>query len=266
MMSLAKAVGAWRNANKVAASRVRRLGMAMGLADVSPKIWRGMTARVVLALGLALPVPALADATPVAVELVLALDASASMDRAEFDLQVKGLAAAFRDPGVLEALKNLGQAGAAVAVTQWGSADEAKVIIPFTRLSSARDAKAFGFRISRARRAFMASDTSIAMAISHGTQLLDENSYHGDRRVIDVSGDGVDNGGLDLNEARDLAANSGIVVNGLPIDADGVGLTDYYKNSVIIGVDAFVEPATDFSDYARAIREKLIRELRPLGS
>lgn len=219
-----------------------------------------------MVLGLALPSPAWAGSTPVAVELVLALDASASMDRAEFDLQVKGLAAAFRDPGVLEALKNLGPAGAAVAVTQWGSANEARVIIPFTRLASARDAKAFGFRISRARRAFMASDTSIATAITHGTALLDENSYHGDRRVIDVSGDGKDNGGLDLASARDLADNSGIVVNGLPIDADGVGLAEYYRESVIIGVDSFVEPASDFPDYARAIREKLIRELRPLGS
>ena len=229
-------------------------------------MWRGMAARLALCVWIALPTQAWAGATPVAVELVLALDASASMDRAEFDLQIKGLAAAFRDPGVLEALKNLGPSGAAIAVTQWGSVSEAKVIIPFTRLISARDAKAFGFRISRARRAFLASDTSIATAIVHAVTLLDENSYFGDRRVIDVSGDGVDNGGLDLAAARDLALNSSVVVNGLPIDADGVGLADYYRRSVIIGVDAFVEPAADFPDYARAIREKLIRELRPLGS
>ena len=95
-----------------------------------------------------------------AVELVLALDASASMDRAEFDLQLKGLAAAFRDPGVLEALSNLGPTGVAVAVTQWGGDNEAKIILPFTHLKSGRDARAFGFRISRARRAFMASSTS----------------------------------------------------------------------------------------------------------
>lgn len=240
--------------------------MGWGLADMWPELWRVMAARVLLGLGLFCPNLAWAGSTPVAVELVLALDASASMDRAEFDLQVKGLSAAFRDPGVLDALKNLGPTGAAVAVTQWGSANEAKLIIPFTRLSSSRDAKAFGFRISRARRAFMASDTSIATAISHATQLLEENTYHGDRRVIDVSGDGVHNGIDDLDAARDLAANSGIVVNGLPIDADGVGLADHYRDKVIIGVDAFVEPASDFSDYARAIREKLIRELRPLGS
>lgn len=221
-----------------------------------------------LALGMVLAAiaPVRADTTPVAVELVLALDASASMDRAEFDLQIRGLAAAFRDPGVLEALKNLGPTGIAVAVTQWGGADEAKVIVPFTRLSSSREARAFGFRISRARRAFQASSTSIATAVTHGVEVIEENAYAGERRVIDVSGDGVDNGGLDLEAARDLALNSGVVVNGLPIDADGVGLATYYRDKVMIGTDAFVEPAADFNDYARAIREKLIRELRPLGS
>jgi Protein of unknown function (DUF1194) len=207
-----------------------------------------------------------ADATPVAVELVLALDASASMDRKEFDLQVKGLSAAFRDAAVLEAIKNLGPTGVAIAVSQWGGADEAKVIIPFTHIRTARDAKAFGFKVGRARRAFLASTTSIATAISHGVSLLDENAFHGDRRVIDISGDGADNGGLDLNAARDLALNSGMVVNGLPIDADATGLAAYYKDNVIIGTDAFIEPAADFADYARAIREKLVRELRPIGS
>lgn len=210
--------------------------------------------------------PARGDQIPVAVELVLALDASASMDRAEFDLQLGGLAAAFRDPAVLEALKNLGPKGAAVAVTQWGGAGEAKVIVPFARLSSPREARAFGFRISRARRAFFASSTSIATAIDHGAGIIDGNGYGGERRVIDVSGDGIDNGGEDLDAARDRALNSGVVVNGLPIDADGVDLADYFRDKVIIGTDAFVEPAADFSDFGRAIREKLIRELRPLGS
>jgi len=81
-----------------------------------------------------------------------------------------------------------------------------------------------------------------------------------------VSGDGVDNGGLDLDAARDAALNAGIVVNGLPIDADNAQLADYYRGQVIIGTDCFIERAAGFDDYARAIREKLIRELRPLGS
>jgi hypothetical protein len=188
------------------------------------------------------------------------------MDRGEFALQVKGLAAAFRDSAVLEAIKNLGPTGVAIAVTQWGGSGEASVVIPFSHIRSARDAKAFGFRISRTRRAFQASSTSIATAISHGTQLLTDNLFHGDRRVIDVSGDGVDNGGENLDAARNAAVDAGVVINGLPILADGNDLADYYRSRVIMGVDAFVEPATDFADYARAIREKLIRELRPIES
>ena len=78
-----------------------------------------MAARFLALLLLAGPVQG-AEPEPVAVELVLALDASASMDRAEFDLQLQGLSAAFRDPGVLESLANIGPTGVAVAVTQWG--------------------------------------------------------------------------------------------------------------------------------------------------
>lgn len=239
--------------------------MAHVLAGKAGGMWRGMAARL-LALLLAGGAADAAGPQPVAVELVLALDASASMDRAEFDLQLKGLAAAFRDKAVLEALANIGPKGVAVAVTQWGGDGEAKVILPFTYLGSARDARAFGFRISRARRAFMASTTSIATAIGHGVEIIEANGFAGERRVIDVSGDGVDNGGQDLDRARDAALAGGIVVNGLPIDADGLGLADYYRSKVIIGNESFVEPASGFADYARAIREKLIRELRPLGS
>lgn len=240
--------------------------MACVLAEKMGRMWRGITARGVLVMALAIGGPAWADMKPVAVELVLALDASASMDKAEFNLQLSGLAAAFRDPGVLEALKNIGPKGVAVAVTQWGGAGEARVIVPFTALTSARDARAFGFRVGRARRAFLASSTSIATAITHGLEILDTNAFVGERRVIDISGDGIDNGGVSLDQARDMALNSGVVVNGLPIDADGEGLSAYYRDQVIIGTDCFIEPANDFSDYARAIREKLIRELRPLGS
>jgi Protein of unknown function (DUF1194) len=253
MISLAKD----RLAMDKRATRVgsARFNMMSALARKVTTVWCAIAAALVPA-----------QAQPVAVELVLALDASASMDRAEFALQIKGLASAFRDDGVLQAIKDLGPTGVAIAVTQWGGDSEAKLIIPFTHIRSSRDAKAFGFRISRARRAFLASSTSIATAITHGTGQLEANAFQGDRRVIDVSGDGVHNGESDLRAARELALASGVVVNGLPIDADAVGLSGYFRERVIVGTDAFIEPASDFDDYARAIREKLIRELRPIGS
>ncbi len=65
--------------------------------------------------------------------------------------------------------------------------------------------------------------------------------------------------------ARNAQA-SGITVNGLSIEAEETDLHAYYLDHVIIGADSFVEPAQGFEDFARAMKEKLLRELRPLGS
>ena len=84
--------------------------------------------------------------------------------------------------------------------------------------------------------------------------------------MIDVSGDGPDNGSANLDAARQDARMAGINVNGLAIESEDRTLRDYYRDRVIIGSDAFVEPADGFADFARAIKEKLLRELRPLES
>jgi hypothetical protein len=211
--------------------------------------------------------PAMAETTtPVAIELVLALDSSASVDREEFQLQLDGLALAFRDPEVQQAIEYLKPLGAAVAVVQWGAPGETRIVLPFTHLESARDSKAFGFRIGLIRRWMRASATSISTALDDSTALIETNDFDGQKRVIDVSGDGPDNAGGDLEAARQRANAARIVVNGLPIMADQEGLDIYYRDNVIIGPDSFIEPARDFEDYIRVIREKLLRELRPLAS
>ncbi len=204
--------------------------------------------------------------TPVAIELVLALDSSASMDAQEFNLQIKGLAAAFKDPAVLQTIKDLQPLGVAIAVTQWGGPGESRIVVPFTHITTQRQAKAFGFRASRGSRSFYAATTSIATAIEDSVALLEVNSFEGQRRVIDISGDGVDNSGLDLAAARDIAAAAGVTVNGLAIESEQSGLFEYYQKNVISGSESFAVKAFDFEDYARAIREKLLKELRPLGS
>jgi hypothetical protein len=225
---------------------------------------RGIASRSIVMAVLSLP--ASAQQTPVAIELVLALDSSASVDRAEFQLQLDGLALAFRDPEVQQAIESLKPLGASVAVVQWGAPGETRVVLPFTLLVSSRDSKAFGFRIGLIRRWLRASATSIAAAIDDSTTLIETNEFDGFRRVIDVSGDGPDNSNADVEAARQRAYAAGIVINGLPIMADQSDLAEYYENKVIIGADAFIEPARDFEDYIRAIREKLLRELRPLAS
>ena len=118
--------------------------------------------------------PALAQGkTPVVLELVLALDSSASVDAREFDLQNEGIALAFRDPEVLRAVDNLKPFGAAIAIVQWGGPGETQVVLPFTHIESARDAKAFGFRMSLVRRWMRASVTSLAAGITDSTALIE---------------------------------------------------------------------------------------------
>jgi Protein of unknown function (DUF1194) len=204
--------------------------------------------------------------TPVGIELVLALDSSASMNSEEFALQVQGIAVAFNDAAVLQAVRDLAPLGVAVAVTQWGGPGESRIVVPFTHITTPREAKAFGFRVSRGTRNFYADTTSIATAIDDGVALIEANGFDGQRRVIDISGDGKDNSGLDLAATRKLAMAAGVTVNGLAIESEQSNLFEYYQQNVITGAESFAVRATDFQDYARAIREKLLRELRPLGS
>jgi hypothetical protein len=234
-----------------------------------PQLFSACT-KATLAAGLAgfvtWSVAVAAERTPVNIELLLALDTSASIDRKEFNLQLKGIALAFRDKDVIEAIENLRPLGVAVAVSQWGGPGESRLIIPFTHVISENDTKAFGFMVGRSYRFIGATSTSIATAIEDGVALIDANEFEGQRRVIDVSGDGQDNSGLSLPGARNLARKAAVTVNGLAIEADEPDLTAYYRDNVITGSGAFVETAADFDDFARAIKIKLLRELRPLGS
>ncbi len=219
-----------------------------------------------LVMAIAALVPPARATQPVAIELVLALDCSASVDSTEYALQIEGLVAAFRDPEVLAAVEALKPYGAAIAILQWGGPGESNVSVPWTEIASARDAEAFAYLIGLTRRWHYASSTSIATAMRDGTGILEANAYEGHRKVIDISGDGQDNAGHDLAAVRQRTLAAGITINGLAIEGEDKGLAEYYRQRVIGGPDAFVEKASDFEDFARAIKAKLLRELRPLQS
>ena len=57
--------------------------------------------------------------TAVDVNLVLAIDASGSVEDARFELQKRGFAAAFRDPKVLQAIRAGDHKSIAVFMLQW---------------------------------------------------------------------------------------------------------------------------------------------------
>lgn len=107
-------------------------------------------------------------------------------------------------------------------------------------------------------------------AIDFAAGLFDRNGYSGIKRIIDVSGDGANNQGRPVVDARDEAVARGIVINGLPFvpHPDGpFSLFDmpdldlYYADCVIGGPGAFSLPVYSEQEFADAIRTKLILEI-----
>src|SRR2546423_8899851 len=214
----------------------------------------------VLAIGCAFPAPA---QTPQAVDLalVLAVDASGSVDRVRFELQKQGYVAAFRHPRGIGAIQSGPAQAIVVIMMQWTGPAVQVTAVPWTRISDAASANAFADKIAAAARALFGGGTSISGAIDTSMALLFDNPYRVARRVIDISGDGSNNRGRSVNQARDEAVARGVGINGLPILALEPDLDRYYRENVIGGPGAFVIAAKDFETFGEAILKKLIAEI-----
>jgi hypothetical protein len=193
--------------------------------------------------------------------LVLAVDASGSVDRVRFELQKQGYVAAFRHPRVTQAIQSGPTQSIAVIMMQWTGPALQVIAVPWTRISDSASAHAFADKIAAAPRALFGGGTSIAGAIDTSMALLFDNPYEATRRVIDVSGDGSNNRGRSVNQARDEAVRAGVGINGLPILALEPDLDEYFRQNVIGGPGAFVVAAKDFETFGEAILKKLIAEI-----
>jgi hypothetical protein len=194
-------------------------------------------------------------------ELVLAIDGSGSVDFGEFELQTAGIAGALRDPEVIEAIEGAAPNGVAIAVIEWSGPAQQLLRIDWTRISDAASAAALAARIDALGRGLI-GETAIGEALRFASGQLAYGPFQGTRRIIDVSGDGPNNAGGAPGPMRDAAALAGITINGLAIMREHPGLDRYYALHVIGGPDAFVMTAADYDDFARAIRQKLLREIR----
>ena len=199
--------------------------------------------------------------TLVALELVLAVDTSSSVNATEYRLQLEGIATAFRSPEVIELIEHSG--GVAVTLIQWSSWAGLGSALPWRLLTDKASVLSFAGEVERTERASVGSLTGIGTAISAGLRALEENRFTGTRQKIDVSGDGQTNTGLPLEQARKLARSKGVTVNGLAIENDIPDLSTYFREQIISGPDAFVIAAADYPDFARAMQTKLLRELAP---
>ena len=221
--------------------------------------------------GLAVLAPAdvhAAGPAEVDAELVLAVDVSFSMDPQEQRLQREGYVAALRS-GEVRAAIGQGLIGRiAVLYMEWAGADDQTVVVDWQVLSDPASIDAFADSIAAAPLSRVYR-TSISAALSRASHLLESNDIRGLRRVIDMSGDGPNNQGGPVEDARDRVLAAGITINGLPLmltrpfssPFDMADLDAYYSRCVIGGPGAFVVPVRDTADFPDAIRRKMVMEI-----
>jgi hypothetical protein len=199
--------------------------------------------------------------------LVLAMDASGSIDEAEFQLQRQGYAEALTDQAVVAAIRSKPRGAIAVAVMEWGSPGGSAVVVDWLRVDGVLTAQRLADALRAAPRS-QQSYNAIGDAIHHASHMLREGPFNAEQMVIDVSGDGPDMRSLRPSPvARDIVVRRGMVVNALAIAASGQvtragePLAEHYRRDVMGGPGAFVMEAEDRRDLARALRAKLIREI-----
>ena len=210
-------------------------------------------------------------------EVILAADVSRSIDDAEFDLQRKGYAAALTDPRVLAAIR--GRSGAAIGVCfiEWSGDEDQQVVAEWSEIRDEEDAGSVAAVILGAPRSFMGR-TSISAAIDFAMAYFAKSKWQASRRIIDISGDGTNNSGRPITEARDQALSRGVTINGLAIINDKPnlgysahtqppgGLPLYYRQNVIGGPNAFLLVVQDFNSFADAMANKLAKEIDVAGA
>ena len=198
--------------------------------------------------------------------LVLAVDISNSMDPEEQALQREGFIAAFRSPLVHDAIRKGAHGRVAVTYMEWAGTVVQQVVIPWTVIENSDEAAGFANRLAASpiRRA---PRTSISAAIDFAVLLLDGSGVEAMRRVIDISGDGANNQGRPVTNARNDALERGIIINGLPIMLKRSGHWDiesldlYYRDCVIGGPGAFMIPVRQREQFVEAVKTKLVREI-----
>jgi hypothetical protein len=207
---------------------------------------------------------------PVDVELVLAADASGSIDSEERRLQRRGYAEALIHPRVLQAVRGSYNQAIAVTYVEWSGVGCQRIKVPWARIHDEASARTFAADLMNAPPIDCGGANAIGDAIDFSAHLIGTNDFSATRRIIDVSGDGPDNRGGPVGLARDRAVLSGITINGLAIinsgrtfgGPGGISLDEHYRRDVTGGQGSFVLVVRqDESTFAAAILNKLVLEI-----
>ena len=210
----------------------------------------------------AVPAHAIGANPDVALELVLLVDVSGSVDNTEYALQKTGYVNAFNNAS-LQALIAGQPGGIAVTYIEWSGAAQQSIEVGWTHITDAVSSSAFATAIAAATRNFSGL-TAPGSAINFATPLFASNLFDGTRQVIDVSGDGSENDGVSTPAARNAALAAGVdAINGLPILGSEAGLLAWYQNNIQGGAGSFTIAATSFDTFETAVAEKLEKEINP---
>jgi len=203
------------------------------------------------------------------VELVLAVDISYSVDEEEAQRQREGYVAALASEDVIRSIQGGPLGRIAVTYVEWADRGFQRAAADWTVIGSEEDALEFASRVAAAPLE-RGHYTAIGAALADAVNRIETNDYNAPRLIIDISGDGPQNQGVPLEQARAMADEAQVVVNGLPvISADSgrwvrpveVNLDDYFRENVITGPGAFVLPARTEAEFREAILRKLIIEI-----
>jgi Ca-activated chloride channel family protein len=194
------------------------------------------------------------------VALVLALDVSQSVDGREYRLQMDGITSALTDPEVMDLL-TLPGAPAAISVFEWSGPQERFRILDWTLLTDRAALDRVVTHLNSHERGFSFGPTALGSALEAAHAQASLAPPCG-RVVVDISGDGLPNAGPSVADVNARLNWGDTIINGLIVGGDtSPEITAFYISEVIRGPGAFTEVATDYTDYARAMRRKLLREL-----
>src|SRR5262249_21796978 len=162
----------------------------------------GKVGRVVIALVLACVLAAPATwARDVDLALILAIDVSGSVNAERWELQRRGYEAAFKSPEVLQSITSGPHKAIAVTMVEWSGATHQRQVVDWTVIDDELSAATFASVMAEAPRVY--SDwTSISAALDFVVPLFRKSGVTASRNIIDVSGDGVNNQGRPIDDAR----------------------------------------------------------------
>lgn len=198
------------------------------------------------------------------VALVLAIDASSSVDATEFDLQIAGYRDALSSPEVGASFRKAGSVQ--IAAVLWADSAYAPQVVPWHLISNAHDLSGFATTLASTERR-VTGNTDMGTGLKAALDLFDDETVCAERLVVDISGDGRStisarrSGVANLGAERKRAKDLGVTVNGLVITGDDGGLANYYRSEVALGLSSFVMEVQGFATFHEAIAQKLMREV-----